>query len=150
MLGETLADLVRQSAHGGVVEVVGQARVLVAPLALDLLVLALDVAAVLRLHVHLQRHLHGEPLLGTPFLGALAHRLDQRRVGNLRPPQQVERALLARQRPEARLGARARVRAGPHPGGLQALQFALDRGALGFEELPARVVDEAELAARWA
>ncbi len=63
VLGESLPYLVRQAAHRREIEPGRQRRLFVATLPLDLLVLPLDVAAVLRLHVDLQRHLHGQPFV---------------------------------------------------------------------------------------
>ncbi len=81
--------------HPGVVERLRQPGLLVAPLPLDLLVLPIDVAGVLRLHVDLQRNLVGEPLVEAPVVGATAQRGIERLVGNFGPAQHFERALLA-------------------------------------------------------
>ena len=58
-LAETLAHFVRQSLDCGVVEIRRQRRRFIASLAFNLLLLALDVAAVLGLDIHLQADLFG-------------------------------------------------------------------------------------------
>ena len=149
LLRKLLPHFVRQATHLRVVECLRQQGVLAATLTLDLVVLAVDVPRVLGLHVDLQWHLHGEPFVVAPVVGAAAERGIEGLVGHFGPAQQLERALLARQRRaeqgfELCGGRRAR----PDPARMQPFELGVHGDALVLEEAPALVVDQPEFAAR--
>src|SRR6185312_6539997 len=62
-LAELLSDLVRQTRDVAKIQILGQARLLVAPLALDLVLLTLDVAGVARANLDLGTDLCGQPIV---------------------------------------------------------------------------------------
>src|SRR5689334_20603941 len=82
--GEFLADFVREASDLCVIEIVGETRLLITPLALDLVFLALDVAGVLGTDLHLRANLGREAII---FASAhplwCADDLEQRVVAHL-------------------------------------------------------------------
>src|SRR5690606_38261876 len=102
---ELLADLVRETVHGGVVERLGQRRVVVPARALDLGALLIDVARVARLRLEAQdAELGVLRVLGLdalePGRGADAGKRRDVAIADLRALQQRERGCLARERAE--------------------------------------------------
>src|SRR5690606_12956129 len=133
-------NLPGQAGDAAVVEVCRQTGVLAGAQAGDLFLLAVDVAGVLGLDLHLFGDL-GIDLRRPGHLG-------QGGVINLRAGEQIEQVVLVRQRSaEARDYGIALGRAGAYPGALKALFFLHYALALGLEGGPADIVDQAQFAA---
>src|SRR5690606_15109094 len=94
---ELLADLVREPAHRGVIEIRRHRRLRLAPLPLDLAALALDVAGVAGLD--LERLLHLLAPLGVEALDVAAladpRERDEVRIADVGPLQELDRPRLA-------------------------------------------------------
>src|SRR6185295_14631752 len=112
-------------------------------LSVDLLLLALDVAAVLGLDIHLQADLLGQPIIFHPGLGHLAYNRQgsERFELHIWPAQQLECRPLARERT---IEYRIRV-LGTDPDVLEPGALACDQFALALEQSPAVLVDQSQL-----
>ena len=152
-LGELLPHFGGEACDGRVVQVRWQRGLLVAALAVDLVLLPLDVAGVLGAHFDLRADLRRQTIVdvgiepdGPPF--RRADHFEQRRVVHFRPAQQLEAVTVARRAaPSARArGHSAETSRRLHARALSRATSRSDSSCLLLEQRPALVVDQPELA----
>src|SRR5262249_20170631 len=144
-----LTNFVREAGYRPIVEALGQRRVLVAPLPLDLILLTLDVARVFRVDLDSSAYLRGDAIVDTGPIRR-AGQLQNIVVAHLRTQKQTESGVVAARRLTEHTS-------GPpwgHVSWLDAYRIQPPKLLLGeplllFEEPPSLLVDESELPPLW-